>query len=283
MALSNIIGYKQINTKGGQSKAYCLALVATYSTGSGKGTVNLKLYIGTTWSTAGYYNYPFDSSLLADGSTIDSISNNREPNKSSDWKTTNSFSYNGKTYKLGALIMSASKTINYGYGVSKTVSCQGVYDTNTTDSDIYLPAAGKFTVSGSVKLPVQIAPAPSGVSIDNVVVEDNSLSIYASVSGDYTDLEYSIDKQNWYATNIFTNLIYGKSYTCYARAKNVNSAYIVSDGYNIVIKIKNYIVSYRVGEKFYPANAIRVRNNNNTWGGYIKRIKIKVDGNFIEF
>lgn len=227
MALSNIVGGKQINGQNGQSTVFCL-IVRGWTSGvsGGSGTVHASGYMGYQYNSVPYYQWYHTGKTYIDGTERGSLSN--EPNTSGDWTTGNSFSYNGKTYKRGALVTpEKSVDFNYGYGTTKTVAVKVTY--TVSGSANYLPKTGTHEASGSVTLPSQTATAPSAVSI-TVSTGVGTATVTATVTGTYTAVEYSKDGTNWQSSNSFSNLAHNTSYTFYARAKNSNSAWTTSAG-----------------------------------------------------
>lgn len=228
MALSNIVGGKQINGQNGRSTVFCL-IVRGWTSGvsGGSGTVHASGYMGYQYNSVPYYQWSHTGKTYIDGTERGSLSN--EPNTSGDWTTGNSFSYNGKTYQRGALVTpEKSVDFNYGYGVTKTVAVKVTY--TVSGSANYLPKTGTHEASGSVTLPSQTATAPSSVTVNSVSTGVGTATVSASVSGTYTDIEYSKDGSSWQTSSSFSSLAHNTSYTFYARAKNSNSAWTTSAG-----------------------------------------------------
>ena len=99
---------------------------------------------------------------------------------------------------------------------------------DTTTS--YMPKAA-YDVSGTITLPATLS-APSSVSITNVSTTTTSATVSASVSGAYTEIQYSKDNgANWQKSNVFYGLTHNTTYNFKAQAMNVDSDWVKSSTY----------------------------------------------------
>lgn len=227
MALSNIVGGKHISTQGG-SAVLCLVVRGwTSDVSGGKGKVHADGFMGCTWTSPPYYQWSHTGTTYIDGTKKGTLSN--EPNSSGDWSTGNSFTYSGRACKKACRVCNEYSTeFNYGYGTTKSVTVKVSYTVSGSAS--YLPTKGTHEASGTVTLPSQTATAPSSVTVNSVSTGVGTATVSASVSGTYTDIEYSKDGSNWQTSSSFSSLAHNTSYTFYARAKNSNSAWTTSAG-----------------------------------------------------
>lgn len=227
MALSNIVGGTHYSTQGG-SAVLCLVVRGWYGgISGGSGTVYADGYMGCTWSTVPYYQWLHTGTTYVDGESKATLSN--EPNSSGDWSTANSFTYSGRTCQIACKVCAeGSKSFSYGYGVTKAVAVKITYTVSGSAS--YLPPTGTLSASGTVTLPSQTATAPSSVTVSSVSTGVGTATVSATVSGTYTEIQYSKDGSNWQTSNSFSSLAHNTSYTFYARARNSNSAWTTSAG-----------------------------------------------------
>jgi hypothetical protein len=227
MALSNIVGGKHISTQGG-SAVLCLVVRGwTSDVSGGKGKVHADGFMGCTWTSPPYYQWSHTGTTYIDGTNKGTLSN--EPNSSGDWSSGNSFTYSGRACKIACRVCNEYSTeFNYGYGATKSVTVKVTYTVSGSAS--YLPTKGTHEASGTVTLPSQTATAPSSVTVNSVSTGVGTATVSASVTGTYTNIEYSKDGSNWQTSSSFSGLAHNTSYTFYARAKNSNSAWTTSAG-----------------------------------------------------
>lgn len=143
-----IVGYKQINSQGGTSKLFALAIEASAGSVGTNGycTVTGALRMFCAWSSVPYYQWSHTVKFTINGTSKYSGSLN-EPNSSGDWVST-STTINSKAYKLYCQIGSWSESVYVGYNTTKSVAITGSYSVSGSAS--YLPVTGTHSVSGSV-------------------------------------------------------------------------------------------------------------------------------------
>lgn len=143
-----IVGYKQINSQGGTSKLFALAIEASAGSVGTNGycTVSGALRMFCAWSSVPYYQWSHTVKFTINGTSKHNGALN-EPNTSGDWVTT-STTINSKAYKRYCQIGSWSESVYVGYNTTKSVSITGSYSVSGSAS--YLPVTGTHSVSGSV-------------------------------------------------------------------------------------------------------------------------------------
>lgn len=134
-----VLAYRQINSQGGSSKAFCYTLEYEVS---GR-TITFYSRMRCSWSSAPYYQWTHTNSLTVADSSVSGGS----AWSASDWKSS-SVTINGKAYKI--CYTAASKSYTAGNG-AVTVSASDSYKVSGSAS--YLPVAGTYSNSGSYTFP----------------------------------------------------------------------------------------------------------------------------------
>lgn len=98
---------------------------------------------------------------------------------------------------------------------------RGYFNSNTTTS--YLPKTGNWYASATLAVDTipQTAPTISAITVDTSVLGEATVT--ATISGNYTNVEYSIDNTTWQTSNVFS-VLHNTQYTFYVRSNYVISA-----------------------------------------------------------
>lgn len=162
---------------------------------TGKHTVSIQMRLGCT-SNSSFYLFSTSAYAKADGVTAFSWSGEKIP--ASYWGDSSSLTAGGVTYRRWVTLKEGTAVVNTGFGEDKTITIDGSWVMNESNSNTWFPYTGKYAkASIDVVLPM-IAGASTITSASNATIGGTTNIVWKPLSKSfYYKVKLAIGDWSW--------------------------------------------------------------------------------------